>query len=126
MERRGEVRRARVVSCPDLAATLAVTALSVQEGVREGDGCRYVIVVNLTPHEDLAALGLPSLPSNAAYVRHTNECYDWGTYAWALHEIPGLVVSQYTCAQCLEWDERCGRLCGHLCINARLAITTCP
>ena len=27
---------------------------------------------------------LPSLPSNAQYVYHENECYDWGTFGWLL------------------------------------------
>ena len=27
---------------------------------------------------------LPALPSNARYVLHNNECYDWGTFGWAL------------------------------------------
>lgn len=25
---------------------------------------------------------LPPLPPNARYVRHPNECYDWGTIGW--------------------------------------------
>lgn len=31
-----------------------------------------------------SAMGLPLLPSNARYVYHTNECYDWGTAGWLL------------------------------------------
>lgn len=27
---------------------------------------------------------LPALPSNARYVLHNNECYDWGTFGWVL------------------------------------------
>lgn len=30
---------------------------------------------------------MPELPSNAKYLHHANECYDWGTFGWALeHE----------------------------------------
>lgn len=37
---------------------------------------------------------LPELPAHAAYVRHQNECYDWGSYGWVLQT--GLVdISQY-------------------------------
>ncbi len=31
-----------------------------------------------------AKSGLPLLPSNARYVYHANECYDWGTAGWLL------------------------------------------
>lgn len=27
---------------------------------------------------------LPKLPKHARYVRHTNRCYDWGTFGWLL------------------------------------------
>lgn len=27
---------------------------------------------------------LPAVPSNARYLFHQNECYDWGTFGWAL------------------------------------------
>lgn len=29
---------------------------------------------------------LPPLPSNARYIHHTNDCYDWGTIGWAINE----------------------------------------
>lgn len=29
---------------------------------------------------------LPPLPSNAQYVHHANECYDWGSFGWLLRE----------------------------------------
>jgi hypothetical protein len=30
---------------------------------------------------------LPDLPANAKYLHHANECFDWGTFGWALeHE----------------------------------------
>ena len=27
---------------------------------------------------------LPSLPSNAQYIFHSNQCFHWGTFGWAL------------------------------------------
>jgi hypothetical protein len=33
---------------------------------------------------------LPPLPTNARYVYHPNECYDWGTAGWLLQD-SGLV-----------------------------------
>ena len=29
---------------------------------------------------------LPALPRNARYVFHANQCYDWGTFGWAISE----------------------------------------
>lgn len=30
------------------------------------------------------AVSLPELPSNAQYIFHKNECFDWGTFGWAM------------------------------------------
>lgn len=32
----------------------------------------------------LQSAKLPNLPPHATYVRHPNECYDWGSYGWLL------------------------------------------
>lgn len=32
----------------------------------------------------LQGVELPDLPANARYVHHANECYDWGTFGWAI------------------------------------------
>ena len=37
---------------------------------------------------------LPELPSNAKYLHHPNECYDWGTFGWALKQ-ENVQVSDY-------------------------------
>lgn len=37
---------------------------------------------------------LPALPANAKYVRHNNECYNWGTFGWALRT-QGIDTSKY-------------------------------
>jgi hypothetical protein len=29
---------------------------------------------------------MPKLPRNARYVLHKNECFDWGTFGWAIRE----------------------------------------
>ncbi|KAI7836092.1 hypothetical protein COHA_010020 [Chlorella ohadii] len=52
----------------------------VKFGMAADDGVTYIIVVQETPGE--APPELPPLPPNARYVRHTNECYDWGTIGW--------------------------------------------
>ncbi|MEW5312893.1 MAG: hypothetical protein WDW38_004491 [Sanguina aurantia] len=43
----------------------------------------YVIVVQKFGDAS-KLLDLPQLPSNAKYVLHANECYDWGTFGWLL------------------------------------------
>ena len=40
------------------------------------------------------SLQMPELPSNAIYIRHTNECFDWGTFGWAIWSNK-VDVSQY-------------------------------
>lgn len=27
---------------------------------------------------------MPELPPNAKYIHHKNECFDWGTFGWAI------------------------------------------
>ena len=66
--------------------------------VRDGDGVQYVIVVNLDEGQTLASLNLPHVPANVVYVSHKNECYDWGTYAWALTAVPSIDIKLYKCA----------------------------
>ena len=39
-------------------------------------------------------LSLPSLPGNARYVQHTNMCFDWGTFGWALFNLD-LDINKY-------------------------------
>ena len=58
--------------------------------------------VNLNPGDVFEDLNLPGLPSNAEYVQHTNECYDWGTFAWALSTIADTQLSKYTCAPSIQ------------------------
>jgi hypothetical protein len=51
-------------------------------GIKADDGAQYIIILNgITSLQDER---LTLLPSNARYVLHANECYDWGTYAWVL------------------------------------------
>lgn len=38
---------------------------------------------------------LPKLPSNARYVQHDNECYDWGTFGWLLLKSGQVKPSKY-------------------------------
>ena len=63
-------------------------------GVQADDGAEYLIILNGVDHP--ASLHLPQLPANARYVAHKNECYDWGTYAWALEQ--HVQERDFTCA----------------------------
>lgn len=57
----------------------------LDQAMSPSDGAQYVIVLNgmSTLHDPR----LPRLPSNAQYVLHENECYDWGTYTWVLEKV---------------------------------------
>ncbi|PNW75479.1 hypothetical protein CHLRE_12g528300v5 [Chlamydomonas reinhardtii] len=54
----------------------------VREAVMDDTRSDYVIVVQEST--DLGKVTLPKLPKHARYVRHTNRCYDWGTFGWLL------------------------------------------
>lgn len=94
----------------------------VANAMREGDGAEYAVIVNLGPQETLASLALPDLPANGRYMHHANECYDWGTYAWALDELGADSVASYKCALPLAVSLLCAcsvvcTLTPALCIN---------
>ncbi|KAI3431515.1 hypothetical protein D9Q98_004565 [Chlorella vulgaris] len=62
-------------------------------GVQPGDGCDYLIVVQ--EGKGVLDTKLPPLPDNVHAVPHTNECFDWGTFGWAIEK--GVVdTSRYT------------------------------
>jgi hypothetical protein len=54
----------------------------VKHAISPGDGVAYIIILNGL--HSLQDRRLPELPHNARFVLHQNECYDWGTYSWAL------------------------------------------
>lgn len=55
----------------------------LKTGVRADDGCDYVVIIQEGEGvED--TYDLPSTPPNVRFVRHANECFDWGTFGWAL------------------------------------------
>ncbi len=86
----------------------------VRHGIREDDGCQYVIVIQtedgaaevcwvggawydahkcaptfthpFSPTKQKAprSMTLPQVPSNVLYEFHPNGCYDWGTIGWVL------------------------------------------
>ncbi|GAX76065.1 hypothetical protein CEUSTIGMA_g3508.t1 [Chlamydomonas eustigma] len=60
----------------------------VHEAIRDDEkSCDYIIILQdykIEHEEEASASQLPELPSNAKYVRHANECYDWGTFGWLL------------------------------------------
>ena len=39
----------------------------------------YVFLINQMEQRPLSMDELPPLPSNARYIQHRNECYDWGS-----------------------------------------------
>ena len=66
----------------------------VRHAILPEDGAQYLVILNgVTNAQDSR---LPPLPANARFVVHKNECYDWGTYAWALET--EVKQSDYSCA----------------------------
>jgi hypothetical protein len=57
--------------------------------------CRCVSALRglRVPRPQTAAL--PALPRHAAYVRHQNVCYDWGSYGWLLLQTALVNIGQY-------------------------------
>jgi hypothetical protein len=43
----------------------------------------------------LQRASLPDLPAHAAYLRHKNECYDWGSYGWVLLQTGLVNIAKY-------------------------------
>ncbi|KAG2498860.1 hypothetical protein HYH03_003052 [Edaphochlamys debaryana] len=54
----------------------------VREAILGDTRSDYVIVVQES--SDMHVVELPKLPPHARYVRHTNRCYDWGSFGWLL------------------------------------------
>lgn len=63
--------------------------------LQEGDNCDYIIV--LQQDKDLSLPEpLPSLPRNARYLQHANECFDIGTVGWVLQaHVPRRAAYRY-------------------------------
>lgn len=51
-------------------------------GVQPGDACDYLVVVQ--SGRGVLSTSLPPLPPNVRAVQHPNECFDWGTFGWAI------------------------------------------
>lgn len=51
-------------------------------GVAPTDGCDYLVVVQTG--RGVLSTHLPPLPPNVRAVQHPNECFDWGTFGWAI------------------------------------------
>lgn len=55
----------------------------LRQGVSEGDGCEYVFIIQqVTEPRHM----LPLLPRNGRYLYHENDCFDWGSFGWAIRE----------------------------------------
>lgn len=82
----------------------------------------------------LQVVELPELPPNGRYVNHTNECFDWGTFGWAL-ETQEIDIAAYKYFIFLNSSVRGPflppyikarfPLCCHLCIAGALPCQTC-
>ena len=59
----------------------------IGEGAVQGDGNKYVIIIQHGV-DLLETKELPTLPKNAEYVEHKNECFDLGTAGWYLKTHP--------------------------------------
>ncbi|GAB4817919.1 hypothetical protein N2152v2_004965 [Parachlorella kessleri] len=57
----------------------------LKKGVAANDGCDYVIIIQEGPGVE-ETHNLPETPPNVRFVRHVNECFDWGTFGWALEQ----------------------------------------
>ena len=56
----------------------------ILHAVHSNDPADYVIILQQDSRYPVNSTHLPSLPRNARYVSHVNECFDWGTYGWFL------------------------------------------
>ena len=63
----------------------------VSQGVRPHDGADYIFVVQ----GGTAGIALPTLPPNAKYIEHPNECFDLGTIGWLIKKTTIVDVTQY-------------------------------
>lgn len=97
----------------------------VKEGMVPNDRCHYVVVIQQPGEDEEPLPELPQLPSNAQYVHHANQCYDWGTFGWLLES--GLVREHmHAChADLRAWTSSCHVLQAHLihmplCVHANL------
>jgi hypothetical protein len=57
-------------------------AFFLKSAISRDTRSRYIIILQGFSQESRSKL--PSLPSHAEYVLHSNQCYDWGTYGWML------------------------------------------
>eukprot|EP00892_Ulva_mutabilis_P000758 jgi/Ulvmu1/10683/UM067_0008.1 len=66
----------------------------VKHGMPGCNTCEYIVVINR--NQDDPAVELPELPPNARYLEHANECFDWGTFGWALEtELVDFIAYKY-------------------------------
>jgi hypothetical protein len=68
----------------------------VRHGVKSGSlSHNYIFVIQVGDGLVEFRNPLPLLPENAAYVNHTNECYDVGTVGWLIYESGNVRVSDF-------------------------------
>lgn len=89
----------------------------VRHAISRTDGAEYIVIVQTDNFTTVKAIWylpqncnsffsggilllqvehLPPLPSNAKYVPHKNECYDWGAVGWLLLRSGHVDLSRFT------------------------------
>ena len=56
----------------------------IRHGVDAAQPADYYFILQKVNGKTVNQSRLPSLPPNAQYIQHENECYDFGTYGWFL------------------------------------------
>eukprot|EP00201_Polytomella_parva_P021493 CAMPEP_0175041996 /NCGR_PEP_ID=MMETSP0052_2-20121109/2277_1 /TAXON_ID=51329 ORGANISM="Polytomella parva, Strain SAG 63-3" /NCGR_SAMPLE_ID=MMETSP0052_2 /ASSEMBLY_ACC=CAM_ASM_000194 /LENGTH=447 /DNA_ID=CAMNT_0016304677 /DNA_START=295 /DNA_END=1638 /DNA_ORIENTATION=- len=62
----------------------------IREAIERDPNSEYKIIVQGSH----VGVELPKLPPHASYIFHKNECYDWGTFGWALKQV--LKIRKYS------------------------------
>ncbi|CAF4827472.1 unnamed protein product [Rotaria sp. Silwood1] len=58
----------------------------IRYGVHPSQSADYYFILQQVNKKLVNESGLPKLPSNAHYIQHENECYDFGTVGWFLSQ----------------------------------------
>ncbi|CAF4879758.1 unnamed protein product, partial [Rotaria sp. Silwood1] len=58
----------------------------IRYGVHPSQPADYYFILQQVNKKPVNESGLPKLPSNAHYIQHENECYDFGTVGWFLSQ----------------------------------------
>ena len=65
-------------------SSLGNLAFFIRHGVHRSQPADYYFILQNVNNKTVNESGLPSLPPNAHYIQHENECFDFGTFGWFL------------------------------------------